>query len=110
MAELSGPLAVAHLLRRAGFGHDPTSWETLGGRPYEEVVEVLLADLDGKAPKDPAGFDPYEPGAIQQLWLERMVSGKALLIHTMAQFMEESIELFNKPDVRRENGHSHIRD
>ena len=77
---LEGPRAIGHLLRRAGFGPDSASWETYAGRTdYDAVVDELLAALDTKAESDPDGFDPFVPGAIQQLWLERIVSGKNAL-------------------------------
>ncbi len=87
MAErLEGPEAVGHLLRRAGFGQSAESAERLAGRSFEDVLEELLADLEGQAVPDPPGFDAYEPGAIQQLWLERMLAGRAPLVEKLAFF------------------------
>ncbi len=87
MAELlTGPEANAHLMRRAGFGHSPASHAAWSGLPYEELVERLLGALSEAPPEDPLGFDVYEPGAIQQLWLERMVAGAAPLAEKLAFF------------------------
>ncbi|MDJ0973730.1 MAG: DUF1800 domain-containing protein [Planctomycetota bacterium] len=84
---LEGPRAIGHLLRRAGFGPDSASWETYAGRTdYDAVVDELLAALDTKPEPDPDGFDPFVPGAIQQLWLERMVSGRNALAEKLALF------------------------
>ncbi|MHC4938067.1 MAG: DUF1800 domain-containing protein [Planctomycetota bacterium] len=72
---LDGKVAVGHLLRRAGFGvstHDARGWYQLG---YKAAVRRLLDELDEPAPEDPEGFDAYRPGVIQQLWLDRMISG-----------------------------------
>lgn len=77
---------VAHLLRRTGFGPDPTTWATWKDRPYEEVVEAVLASLDTELPAEPEGFDPYVPGSIQQLWLERMVNTPLGLAERLAFF------------------------
>ena len=74
MELLQGPRARGHLLRRAAFGPTPTGWAALSQTPYEELVSRLVAQLTAPAPTDPGGLDPYQPGAIQQLWLERMVS------------------------------------
>jgi uncharacterized protein (DUF1800 family) len=81
---LTGDAAVGHLLRRAGFGlapDDAPEWRKLG---YRGAVRRLLDELDGPPPPEPPGFDPYEPGAIQQVWLDRMVSGKAPLAEKLA--------------------------
>jgi len=83
---LAGDAAVGHLLRRAGFGLSPddaADWRKLG---YKGAVRRLLDELDGPLPPDPPSFDPYEPGAIQQLWLDRMASGKAPLAEKLALF------------------------
>jgi len=69
---LEGREAVGHLLRRAGFGPTPAQWEAFGGLPYEEAVERVLGDLATPDAADPPGFEPFDPGAIQDLWLERM--------------------------------------
>ena len=75
MELLEGPQALGHLLRRAGFGPTPSTWKTLSALPYEDVVKRVADDLTSGLPDDPGGFSTYKPGAIQQLWLERMVSG-----------------------------------
>jgi uncharacterized protein (DUF1800 family) len=87
MAELlEGPVAIAHLLRRAGFGADPEQWSALSEKPYDEVLDQLLAGLDAPPPPDPAKFDPYQLGTIQQVWLERMVKGTHPLAEKLAMF------------------------
>jgi uncharacterized protein (DUF1800 family) len=85
-ATLSGDAAVGHLLRRAGFGLAPADAETYRGLGYRGAVRRLLDELDTPAPADPAGFDPYEPGAIQQTWLDRMAGGHAPLAEKLAFF------------------------
>ncbi len=83
---LTGDAAVGHLLRRAGFGlapDDAAEWRKLG---YRGAVRRLLDELDGPPPPEPPGFDPYEPGAIQQVWLDRMVSGRTPLAEKLALF------------------------
>jgi len=83
---LSGDAAVGHLLRRAGFGLSPDDRETYRSLGYRGAVRRLLDELDEPAPPDPPEFDPYEPGAIQQTWLDRMVSGEAPLAEKLALF------------------------
>jgi len=83
---LEGRHAVAHLLRRAAFGPDAATWPAWRDLSFEEALDRLLAGLDAPVPADPAGFDPYEPGAIQQRWLERMRSGEAPLAEKLALF------------------------
>lgn len=84
---ITGRRAMGHLLRRAGFGPDPQTWDSYAGRTdYETVVDELLAALDTQAIPDPEGLDVYVPGAIQQLWLERMVRGKNALAEKLALF------------------------
>jgi uncharacterized protein (DUF1800 family) len=83
---LTGDAAVGHLLRRAGFGlapDDAPEWRKLG---YRGAVRRLLDELDGPPPPEPPAFDSYEPGAIQQVWLDRMASGKAPLAEKLALF------------------------
>jgi uncharacterized protein (DUF1800 family) len=83
---LTGDAAVGHLLRRAGFGlapDDAEEWRKLG---YRGAVRRLLDELDEPPPPDPPGFDPYEPGAIQQAWLDRMADGHAPLAEKIAFF------------------------
>ncbi len=84
--ELAGRQAVAHLLRRAGFGPDTATWPEWRELSFDEALARLLAGLDEPPPADPEGFDPYQPGAIQQLWLERMRSGSAPLAEKLALF------------------------
>lgn len=83
---LEGRAAVGHLLRRAAFGATPSTLERLTDRSYEDVVEELLGGLDGPPPVEPEGFDPYSPGSMQQLWLERMAAGEAPLAERLALF------------------------
>jgi uncharacterized protein (DUF1800 family) len=83
---LGGDAAVGHLLRRAGFGLSPddaAEWRKLS---YKGAVRRLLDELDEPLPPEPPSFDAYEPGAIQQVWLDRMVSGKAPLAEKLAFF------------------------
>jgi len=85
-ATLAGDAAVGHLLRRAGFGlspEDATEYRALG---YRGAVRRLLDGLDEPVPPDAPGFDPYEPGAIQQAWLDRVVGGKGPLAEKLALF------------------------
>ena len=83
---LEGKLAVAHLLRRSGFGPAAKDWSTWAVLSYDDAVDRVLAQLDVPRAKDPAGFDPYEPGAIQQAWLDRMVAGEGALAEKLAFF------------------------
>lgn len=83
---LEGREAVAHLLRRAGFGPDAGTWPEWRALTFDEALERLLAGLDAPPPADPDGFDPYQPGSIQQLWLERMRGGEAPLAEKLALF------------------------
>ncbi|MHC4223127.1 MAG: DUF1800 domain-containing protein [Planctomycetota bacterium] len=83
---LEGDAAVGHLLRRAGFGFAPSDVETYRKLGFKGAVRRLLDELDAPAPKDPSGFDVYEPGAIQQVWLDRMLSGRAPLAEKLAFF------------------------
>ncbi|HEX5137778.1 MAG TPA: DUF1800 domain-containing protein [Planctomycetota bacterium] len=83
---LTGDEAVGHLLRRAGFGLAPDDaplWRKLG---YRGAVRRLLDELDEPLPPEPPDFDPYEPGTIQQVWLDRMAGGKAPLAEKLAFF------------------------
>jgi len=86
MATLEGEAAVGHLLRRAGFGVSAADAEEYRALGYRGAVRRLLDELDTPAPAPPAGFDPYEPGAIQQVWLDRMVGGGAPLAEKLALF------------------------
>jgi uncharacterized protein (DUF1800 family) len=83
---LEGRAAVAHLLRRAGFGPDVQTWPAWRDLSFEGALARLLAGLDGSVPDDPPGFDPYVPGAIQQLWLERMRAGANDLAEKLTLF------------------------
>jgi len=83
---LTGDAAVGHLLRRAGFGlapDDAQEWRKLG---YKGAVRRLLDELDEPPPPEPPSFDPYEPGSIQQVWLDRMASGGSPLAEKLAFF------------------------
>ena len=83
---LEGDAAVGHLLRRAGFGvgaKDADRYRKLG---FRKSVTTLLEQLDEPPRADPKGFDAYEPGAIQQAWLDRMVDGTAPLAEKLAFF------------------------
>jgi len=83
---LSGDAAVGHLLRRAGFGLASADTDTYRRLGYRKAVRRLLDELDAPPPTDPPGFDAYEPGAIQQTWLDRMVGGHAPLAEKLALF------------------------
>jgi uncharacterized protein (DUF1800 family) len=83
---IEGRQAVAHLLLRAGFGPDAATWHEWRDLPFEEALGRILAGLDEPPPEDPAGFDPYVPGAIQQTWLERLRGGSAPLAEKLALF------------------------
>ncbi|MFQ5844742.1 MAG: DUF1800 family protein [Planctomycetota bacterium] len=83
---LTEAAAVGHLLRRAGFGASPSSLEEFRRLGFVRGVDRLLEELDAPPPEDPEGFDPYVPGAIQQRWLERMISGRAMLAEKLAFF------------------------
>ena len=83
---LEGDAAVGHLLRRAGFGlgvADAAGFRKLG---FRKCVTRLIEMFDEPAPQDPPGFDAYEPGLIQQTWLDRMLSGHNPLADKLAFF------------------------
>ena len=86
MEQLQGPHAVAHLLRRAGFGPDAATWPELRKLAFDDALDLLLAGLEAPPEPEPEGFDPYHPGSTQQLWLERMRSGHAPLAEKLALF------------------------
>ncbi len=48
MELLAGPRALGHLLRRAGFGPTPATWESFAKLPYGEAVDRVVADLRRK--------------------------------------------------------------
>ena len=84
--QLTGSAAVGHLLRRAGFGlsaRDAASYRELG---FAGALDRLLDEVDAAQPSDPKGFDPYDPGAIQQQWMLRMLSGQGALAEKLALF------------------------
>lgn len=84
MGKLSGRAAVGHLLRRAAFGPGPATDDLLA-LPYAQAVERLLAGL--AQPATPAaGLDPFRPGAIQQAWTTRLLSGQAALAERLTFF------------------------
>ncbi len=86
---MSGRSAIAHLMRRAVVAPDAATFETWRDRPYEDVVAALLAHLDTARAPDPAGFDAYRPGEIQQLWIERMIGGPAPFAERVAFFWHD---------------------
>ena len=77
---------VGHLLRRAGFGPRPDDLDAFAGLTWKAAVDRVLAELDATAPEDPKDFDAYEPGAIQDQWLNRMISGEGRLAERLAFF------------------------
>lgn len=84
--KMKGKVAVGHLLRRAGFGvstNDAHGWFQLG---YKGAVRRLLDELAEAPAPDPEGFDPYLPGAIQQVWLDRMIASNHPLAEKLALF------------------------
>ena len=85
-APLEGPAAVGHLLRRAGFGPRADTWDTWSQLPYDEAVDRVVAELDTPVAEDPKGFDPYQPGAIQQTWLARMLTAPTGAAEKLAFF------------------------
>ncbi len=70
---LTGKVAIAHLLRRAGFGPHAATWNGWAKLDYDTAVDRVLADLDTPLAKDPEPFDLWNPGTIQSLWIDRMV-------------------------------------
>jgi len=122
MAKLiEGKAAVGHLLRRAGFGvstHDARGWYQLG---YKGAVQRLLDELDTAAPELPDNFDPYLPGAIQQIWLDRMIAGESMLAEKLAFFwhghfassdskIKEPQLMWTQYRMFREKGHGRFAD
>jgi len=85
-APLEGPAAVGHLLRRAGFGPHADTWSAWSALPYDEAVDRVLAELDAPVTADPADFDVYVPGAIQQCWMERMLAAPSGFAEKLAFF------------------------
>ncbi|MDA1194905.1 MAG: DUF1800 domain-containing protein [Planctomycetota bacterium] len=83
---LQGPAAIAHLLRRAGFGPALATWATWSTLTYDDAVDRVLAELEAPPPVDPTGFDPYDLGTSQQLWLERMLHAPAGLAEKLTLF------------------------
>ena len=83
---LEGDAALGHLLRRAGFGMTPDQFDAYRKLGYRRAVRRLLDELGDPVPADPEGFDPYVPGAIQQLWLDRMHGGRSPLAEKLALF------------------------
>ena len=84
--QLSGSAAVGHLLRRAGFGLAQADADTYRKLGFTGALDKLLDELDAPVPQDVEGFDPYEPGLIQQTWLDRMVRGESPLAEKLALF------------------------
>ncbi len=83
---LKDEVALGHLLRRAGFGSSPASYEEFLSLGWRKTVDRLLDELGEPAAPLPEGFDPYVPGATQQAWLDRMLSGRAMLAEKLAFF------------------------
>ena len=83
---LKDEVALGHLLRRAGFGPSPSSHEEFLSLGWRKTVDRMLDELGESPAPPPEGFDPYVPGATQQVWLDRMVSGRAMLTEKLAFF------------------------
>jgi uncharacterized protein (DUF1800 family) len=83
---LEGRIGVAHLLRRVGFGPDARTWDSWAALDYDTAVERILAEIDAPPAADPPGFDPYDPGRIQQTWLERMLHAPSGAAERLAFF------------------------
>ncbi len=92
---LEGKAAVGHLLRRAGFGPSASTWSSWAQLDYDSAVDRALSELDEPLPPDPEGWiseDPtvdgkvWVPGAIQQLWRQRMVQAPCGLAEKLAFF------------------------
>ncbi len=83
---LEGKQAVAHLLRRTGFGPSAADWSSWSTLSYNDAVDRVLAQLDEPRPADPGDFDAYVPGSIQQVWLERMLAGTGAFAEKLALF------------------------
>jgi len=83
---LEGPPAIGHLLRRAGFGPAASTWNSWAQLDYDEAVDRVMAELEEPVPADPPAFDPYEPGDIQQVWLDRMIATPCGLGEKLALF------------------------
>ncbi len=83
---ITGRAAVGHLLRRAGFGVSPSDAEAYRKLGFAGALDRLLDEFDLEQPKDAPTFDAYEPGLIQQLWLDRMVRGRSALSEKLALF------------------------
>ena len=99
MAKLKGDAAIGHLLRRAGFGLSPEDAEQYRKLGFRGAVRRLLDELDEAAPADPAGFDAYEPGTIQQIWLDRMVSSRCFSHHTYENSANTPSPISSEPDT-----------
>ncbi len=83
---LKDEVALGHLLRRAGFGPSPSSHAEFLSLGWRKTVDRMLDELGAPPAPPPEGFDPYVPGATQQVWLDRMVSGRAMLTEKLAFF------------------------
>tara|TARA_B100001123_G_scaffold50219_1_gene51787 strand:- start:5204 stop:6601 length:1398 start_codon:yes stop_codon:yes gene_type:complete len=82
---------VAHLMRRAGFGSTRSELETLGQKPYEDIVEDLLfperspgieRDLLDRYLAEPHAAMPVHIG----IWIYRMINSKRPLEEKIALF------------------------
>ncbi len=78
--------AVGHLLRRAGFGPSASTWVQWAALSYDDAVDRVLAELDAPPPQDPPELDPFKPGTIQDLWLNRMLKAPAGLAEKLTLF------------------------
>jgi len=83
---LEGRAAIGHLLRRVGFGPSAATWDTWAKLDYDDAVDRVLAELEQAVPADSEGFDVYDPGTIQQLWLERMAAAPSGAAEKLAFF------------------------
>ncbi len=77
---------VGHLLRRTGFGPSPHEFEAFASLGFERAVDRLVDGLSQPPAPDPAGFNPYLPGAITSGWMERMRSSETPLAEKLALF------------------------
>ncbi|MBT9589115.1 DUF1800 domain-containing protein [bacterium] len=76
----------SHLMRRAGFGLAHFEVDDYLPLSHGQRVRRLIAELQDPAPAEPADFDPYQPGAPEQVWLTRMLSGRWRLAEKISLF------------------------
>jgi uncharacterized protein (DUF1800 family) len=72
-------------VRRATFGWG-SGLERLLGLSPSLATERLLEDLVLPPPAAPTDLDPYRPGAIQQAWMARLLSGEQPLAERLTFF------------------------